>query len=126
MPSWKLTGALFFQLPTHGDCQLSYLSLYVNLGCFLSMCTLPWFKSSLSDCRVLSFLLTLKLSIFTLIFTLIVFNQSSGADPGFSEGGGGGLGFGQTSAYIVYLLLLFNKSFLTRKSVVKIFAFVSL
>ena len=41
------------------------------------------------------------------------------ADPGFS-----GRGFGQTSAYIIYLLL-FNKSFFTRKSTVKIFAFVS-
>ena len=46
----------------------------------------------------------------------------AGADPGFNEGEGGGVG--QTSAYIISLLLLLNKFFFTRKSMVKKFAFV--
>ena len=36
----------------------------------------------------------------------------SGADPEFSEGW-----FGQTSAYIIYLLLLFDKSFFSQEKV---------
>ena len=53
-------------------------------------------------------------------FTLS-FSPLPGADPGFSEGS-----FGKMSAYIILLLLLFNKSFFHNKKYGQIFAFVSL